>query len=94
MLSAFSHARSHYNKVAPSVLKHTEDVFGIRAVGDDRLMLDADRSFPEYGFVRHKGYATPEHLAALDRWGPCPLHRRTFAGVWRQGELFVLEKDD
>ena len=35
-----------------------------------------------------------EHLAALDRWGPCPLHRRTFAGVWRQGELFVLEKDD
>ena len=40
------------------------------------------------------GYATPEHLAALDRWGPCPLHRRTFSGVWRQGELFVLEKDD
>ncbi len=51
-------------------------------------------SYPEYGFARHKGYATPEHLAALDRWGPCPLHRRTFSGVWRQGELFVLEKDD
>ena len=40
---------------------------------------------------RHKGYATPEHLAALDRWGPCPIHRRSFSGVWRQGELFVLE---
>ena len=66
----------------------------VAKVTRDRLMLDADRSFPEYGFVRHKGYATPEHLAALDRWGPCPLHRRTFAGVWRQGELFVLEKDD
>ena len=66
----------------------------IAKVTRDRLMLDADRSFPEYGFARHKGYATPEHLAALDRLGPCPLHRRTFAGVWRQGELFVLEKDD
>ena len=66
----------------------------IAKVTRDRLMIEADRSFPEYGFARHKGYATPEHLAALDRWGPCPLHRRTFAGVWRQGELFVLEKDD
>jgi len=66
----------------------------IAKVTRDRLMLDADRHFPEYGFARHKGYATPEHLAALDRLGPCPLHRRTFAGVWRQGELFVLEKDD
>jgi len=66
----------------------------IAKVTRDRLMLEADRTFPEYGFARHKGYATPEHLSALDRWGPCPLHRRTFAGVWRQGELFVLEKDD
>ena len=66
----------------------------IAKVTRDRLMLEADRTFPEYGFARHKGYATPEHPAALDRWGPCPLHRRTFAGVWRQGELFVLEKDD
>jgi ribonuclease HII len=62
----------------------------IAKVTRDRLMLEADRQFPEYGFARHKGYATPEHLAALDRWGPCALHRRTFAGVWRQGELFVL----
>jgi ribonuclease HII len=66
----------------------------IAKVTRDRLMLDADRTFPEYGFARHKGYATPEHLAALDRLGPCPLHRRTFSGVWRQGELFVLEKND
>jgi ribonuclease HII len=66
----------------------------IAKVTRDRLMLEADRAFPEYGFARHKGYGTPEHLAALDRWGPCPLHRRSFSGVWRQGELFVLEKDD
>lgn len=60
----------------------------------DRIMVEADQKFPDYGFARHKGYATPDHLLALDRHGPCPLHRRTFAGVWRQGELFVLEDQD
>jgi len=66
----------------------------VAKVTRDRLMVEVDQRFPEYGFARHKGYATPEHLAALDRWGPCPLHRRTFAGVWRQGELFILEAND
>jgi ribonuclease HII len=66
----------------------------IAKVTRDRLMLEADKQFPEYGFARHKGYATADHLAALDRHGPCALHRRTFAGVWRQGELFVLEDQD
>jgi ribonuclease HII len=65
----------------------------VAKVTRDRLMLEADRQFPEYGFARHKGYATVDHLAALDRHGPCPLHRRTFAGVWRQGELYP-ELDD
>lgn len=62
----------------------------VAKVTRDRIMVEADQKFPEYGFARHKGYATPDHLLALDRYGPCPLHRRTFAGVWRQGELFVL----
>jgi ribonuclease HII len=53
----------------------------IAKVTRDRLMVEADQQFPEYGFARHKGYATVQHLAALDRHGPCPLHRRTFAGV-------------
>jgi ribonuclease HII len=66
----------------------------VAKVTRDRLMVDADKQFPEYGFARHKGYATPDHLAALDRHGPCPLHRRSFSGVWRQGELFVLEDAD
>jgi ribonuclease HII len=66
----------------------------IAKVTRDRLMVEADKLFPEYGFARHKGYATADHLAALDRHGPCTLHRRTFAGVFRQGELFVLETDD
>ena len=66
----------------------------VAKVTRDRLMLEADRQFPDYGFARHKGYATPEHLAALDRHGPCALHRRTFSGVWRQGELFAFTEEE
>ncbi len=60
----------------------------VAKVTRDRLMVEADRLFPQYGFRRHKGYPTPEHLAALRHHGPCPIHRRTFHGVWSQGDLF------
>ena len=53
----------------------------------DRLMHEADSTFPQYGFRNHKGYGTPEHLAALREHGPCPLHRISFAPV-AQRELF------
>ncbi len=45
----------------------------------DRQMVEYDRQFPGYGFAEHKGYSTPEHYAAIERLGPCPIHRRTFA---------------
>jgi ribonuclease HII len=60
----------------------------VAKVTRDRIMEEADREFPLYGFGRHKGYATPEHREALERHGPCPLHRRTFAGIWNQMVLF------
>ena len=47
----------------------------------DRLMLELDKEYPQYGFAEHKGYGTPDHLAALEKYGPCPIHRRTFAPV-------------
>ena len=47
----------------------------------DALMEELDGRHPGYGFARHKGYPTPEHLAALGRLGPCPVHRRSFAPV-------------
>ena len=58
----------------------------------DRIMEEADREYPQYGFGRHKGYATEQHRAALAEHGPCPLHRRRFRGVlpWSQGELWEL----
>ena len=46
----------------------------------DRLMLEYDEMFPQYGFARHKGYGTAEHIAALKKYGPCPIHRSTFSG--------------
>jgi ribonuclease HII len=47
----------------------------------DRLMIRYDEEYPQYGFARHKGYGTREHLEAIARHGPCPIHRRSFAGV-------------
>lgn len=51
----------------------------VAKVTRDRLMLTWAARFPEYGFERHKGYGTREHLDALTRHGVCPLHRRSFA---------------
>ena len=45
----------------------------------DRLMREMDQRYPGYGFAVHKGYGTPQHLAALQTLGPCPIHRRSFA---------------
>lgn len=47
----------------------------------DRGLEQLDRLHPQYGFARHKGYGTPEHLQALRVHGPCPEHRRSFAPV-------------
>jgi ribonuclease HII len=53
----------------------------IAKVVRDRIMDRLDRVWPSYGFARHKGYGTPEHLEALRRHGPCPLHRYSFTPV-------------
>lgn len=45
----------------------------------DRMMEAFDRSYPAYGFAVHKGYGTPQHLAAIQEHGACPIHRRSFA---------------
>jgi len=47
----------------------------------DRIMEELDREYPQYGFAKHRGYATAEHLAMLKHHGPCPHHRRGFAPV-------------
>ena len=60
----------------------------VAKVTRDRLMAELDGAYPQYGFARHKGYPTEQHRSALKKFGPCPLHRRTFQGVVFQGDLF------
>ena len=57
----------------------------------DAEMTALHDRYPQYGFDKHKGYATPEHLEALGRAGPCDIHRRSFhaVGVFFQGNLFA-----
>lgn len=46
----------------------------------DRMMKEYDRIYPQYGFAKNKGYGTEEHIRALKKYGPCPIHRRSFIG--------------
>jgi ribonuclease HII len=55
----------------------------IAKVERDREMEQLDDIYPEYGFRRHKGYPTKQHLEALKKYGPCPIHRKSFAPVRR-----------
>ncbi|HLZ33101.1 MAG TPA: ribonuclease HII [Nitrospira sp.] len=53
----------------------------VAKVTRDRLMAEYHRLYPHYNFLSHKGYGTEEHLQQLATYGPCPIHRRTFAPV-------------
>ena len=53
----------------------------VAKVRRDRLCQQLEEQYPDYGFAAHKGYGTAAHLAALQRLGPCPQHRRSFAPV-------------
>ena len=52
----------------------------IAKVTRDRLMVEYETVFPQYGFAANKGYGSPQHIAALKRYGPCPIHRKSFIG--------------
>jgi len=55
----------------------------VAKVTRDRIMLSLHKKWPEYGFDRHKGYPTREHINALKKYGPSPIHRRSFDPVKR-----------
>ncbi|MBR1746641.1 MAG: ribonuclease HII [Clostridia bacterium] len=50
----------------------------IAKVTRDEMMKTYDSIYPEYGFAKHKGYGTKEHIEAIKKYGPCPIHRKTF----------------
>ncbi len=53
----------------------------IAKVERDEIMTAFDSAYPEYGFARHKGYGTRQHLAAVEEYGPCPIHRGSFEPI-------------
>ena len=61
----------------------------IAKVTRDRLMNEYDQQYPYYGFAKHKGYGTKEHLEAIKKHGPCEIHRRSF----RMPTKLVMEND-
>ena len=64
----------------------------IAKVARDKLMMEYDKLYPEYGFARHKGYGSPAHADALSRFGPSPIHRRSFKPV-RDCKPVALSKE-
>ena len=58
----------------------------VAKVARDRLLFEADRRWPEYGFASHKGYMTPAHVEALRHHGLCPFHRLSFPRVWEEAD--------
>lgn len=67
-----------------SIIKGDAKIYSIGAasiiakVTRDRIMREYDEVYPEYGFAKHKGYGTAAHIEAIKKYGPCPLHRKTF----------------
>jgi ribonuclease HII len=50
----------------------------VAKVTRDRLIVELDNKYPEYGFAKHKGYGTPDHIEAINKYGICPIHRVSF----------------
>ncbi len=62
----------------------------VAKVTRDRIMIELAARYPEYGFARHKGYGTKVHLEAINEYGPCVVHRRSFAPIARVQETGSL----
>jgi ribonuclease HII len=65
----------------------------IAKVTRDRILVDLDQKYPGYGFAKHKGYPTKEHIQALIKLGPSPVHRRTFRPV-SEAQLLLFESGE
>ena len=73
-ISARQHSMIHGDELSYSIACASI----IAKVSRDRYMVEQDALYPEYGFAKHKGYGTKEHIAALRKYGPCPQHRDLF----------------
>ena len=102
---AAEHALIDGRRVRSMTIPHTPIIKGdcrsysiaaasvLAKVTRDRLMKDMDTLYPGYGFADHKGYSTPQHLEAITRLGPCPIHRRSFS-PFKPVELELFPSDE
>ena len=83
-LGLFKGISDNYKYDFKSIIKGDAKCYSISAasiiakVTRDRIMRQWDEIYPQYGFAKHKGYGTAEHIKALKEYGPCPLHRESF----------------
>ncbi|MCI5774347.1 MAG: ribonuclease HII [Erysipelotrichaceae bacterium] len=81
------------DKVVEAIVKGDQKSVNIAAasilakVTRDRLMKEYDQQYPQYGFAKHKGYPTKQHLAALEAFGPCLIHRHSYGPVYRLDQM-------
>ncbi|GFR51375.1 hypothetical protein Agub_g13802, partial [Astrephomene gubernaculifera] len=71
----------------------------IAKVTRDRLMLELDKQYPQYGFAQHKGYGVPAHMEAIRTHGPSAVHRRSFEPIksmtgWSREEMLRQERGE
>jgi ribonuclease HII len=65
----------------------------VAKVTRDRMMMEEHAKYPQYGFDRHKGYGTRQHLSALRAFGPSPIHRFTYRGVLPSAERSLFDEN-
>ena len=102
---AAEHALIDGRRVRSMTIPHTPIIKGdcrsysiaaasvLAKVTRDRLMKEMDVLYPGYGFAEHKGYSTPQHIEAITRLGPCPIHRRSFS-PFKPVELKLFSADE
>ena len=93
-----NHTIENYPVSQIAIPKADQYVFSVSAasilakVTRDKILVDLDEKYPEYGFAQHKGYGTKFHLEMLKKIGPCEIHRKSFAPVKNLLSVFQLAR--
>lgn len=93
-----NYAIENYPVSQMAIPKADQNIFSVSAasiiakVTRDRILIDLDKEYPEYGFAQHKGYGTKFHLEALQKFGPCKIHRKSFRPIEKLLAKFNLAK--
>lgn len=90
-----NHTINNYPASQIAIPSADQNIFSVSAasiiakVTRDRILINLDKEYPEYGFAKHKGYGTKLHLEILSKIGPCKIHRRSFRPVKKLISIFT-----